>query len=211
MKRIPLYRAISLALGCCAMLNVGAAFAQDADTSPAEESEEEEESVGVNQVMVGLQADDSEGDLDNLERNSDGLDDGAVIELLRLSGESDRKYYYFEGRDLGQQDQTLDFAGGIYGKLKVKASWVEQFRNYTDGVSLGGQFRPNYWAVSDATQALLETGFVPQNTNPTPAGESDGIAGKCIDRLAGAGAQDRQTERRVGSDAGPAHPGRVHS
>lgn len=193
MKRIPLYRAISLAFGCCAMLNVGAAFAQDADTSPAEESEEEEESVGVNQVMVGLQAVDSEGDLDNLERNSDGIDDAAVIELLRLSGESDSKYYYFEGRDLGQQDQTLDFAGGIYGKLKVKASWVEQFRNYTDGVSLGSQVRPNYWAVSDATQALLETGFAPQGTNPTPAGVANLTA-----LLASAPMVSLEQERRTG-------------
>lgn len=168
MKHIPLFRAISLALGCCAALNAGAAYAQDKDASDSDEPEEE--TVGVNRVIAGLQYLDADGDVDNLESYSDGLNDPAVIELLQLSGGSDRKYYSLEGRDLGQKDQSLDVAAGIYGKLKVNASWVDQFRNYTDGVSLGSQVRPNYWAVSDATQALLESGFTPQGGNPTPAG-----------------------------------------
>lgn len=190
MKTIPLHRAISLALGCCAMLSTSISFAQDEDTSL---DEPEEKSVGVNQIVLGAQAVDSEGDVENLERNSDGLDDNIFIELLKLTGESGRKYYLLEGRDLGQRDQSLDLSAGIYGKLKVKASWNEQFRNYTNGVSLGTQVQPNYWGVVDATQALLESAFVPQNTNPTPSEQAI-----LLDLLANAPMVPLQQKRQTG-------------
>lgn len=187
MKSVSLHRAISLILGCCAMLSTSALLAQDDEDS-------EDKAAGTNEILLGIQALDDEGDSENLERNSDGLDDSVVLELLRLAGESDRNYYSLEGRDIGQRDQSLELTGGIYGKVKVKASWDEQFRNYTDGVSLGTRVRSDYWGVADPIQASLEPGFVPLNTNPTAAGQAN-----LRSLLGGAPSVPLQQERHTGA------------
>ncbi len=191
MKPIPLYRAPSLVLGCCALLTSGLAIAQDDDAAPFYESQ------GVfssNDLLLGVQTVDSKGDEDNLERHSDGLNDNVVVELLRLSGQSDQYFYLLQGRDLGQRDQSLDVSGGIFGKLKVKASWHEQFRNYTDGVSLGSFVHPDFFGVPDTVQELLQQGFVPLNAPPTQAGQA-----ALLDLLANAPTVPLQQKRKTGA------------
>lgn len=191
MKSISLQRAIRLTLGCCALLSGGLASAQDG-TDPL--LDEFGEAFATNLLLLDVQTVDRKGDEENLERNSDGLGDNVVIELLRLGEQSGRFYYLLEGRDLGQRDQSLDVSGGVYGKLKVKASWREQFRNYTDGVSLGTQVRPDFWGVADTTQALLQTGFLPLNANPTATGQA-----ALLDLLANAPTIPLQQKRQTGA------------
>lgn len=171
MKFIPLSRAISLILGCAAL--VGGAYSHAQDEVADASDETEAKAVNSNLVVFGVQAVDRKGDKENLERNSDGLNDNLVLELLRLSGQSDRYFYALEGRDIGQRDGSLDVSAGIYAKLKVQASWKEQFRNYTDGVSLGSFVRPDFFGVPDSVQSLLQSGFLPLNANPTAQGQSD--------------------------------------
>ena len=168
MKSIPLSRAIGLALGCAALIAAPWTYAEDDEADATEV-----EAAKDNLVLLGVQGVDSSGDKENLERHSDGFDDNVVLELLRLSGQSDRYFYALEGRDIGQKDQSLEVNGGIYEKLKVKAGWKEQFRNYTDGVSLGTFERPDFFAVPDPVQGLLQQGFLPLNANPTAQGQAD--------------------------------------
>lgn len=171
MKLIPLSRAISLILGCAAL--AGGAWAQAQDNDADGSDEPEVAAAKSNLLLFGIQAADRNGDKDNLEKNSDGLNDNLVLELLRLSGQSDRYFYTLKARDIGQRDEAINVSAGIYEKLKVQASYTEQFRNYTDGVSLGSFERPDFFGVPDAVQALLQSGFLPLNANPSAQGVAD--------------------------------------
>jgi len=190
MKSTSLHRAISLVLGCSALIGSNPSWAED-DAAASDQTQHEV--AGGDQILLGVQALDSSGDKENLERHSDGLNDNVVLELLRLSGQSGQYFYALKGQDIGQRDQSLAVTAGIYEKLKVKAGWKEQFRNYTDGVTLGSFERRDFFAVPDAVQALLQPGFLPLNANPTAEGQA-----ALLDLLAHAPTVPLQQKRQTG-------------
>lgn len=162
MKSLSLPTAIRLVLGCWAALSAGVCLAED----------DEDDAPKTSEILLGIQALDDTGDSENLQGWGDGLDDAVILESLRLTGGTDNGFYSVEGRDIGQRDQNLDLSAGIYGKFRVDASWDEQFRNYSNGTFLGTRTAPGYWSVPDSVQGLLEPGFLPQNGNPTAAGQA---------------------------------------
>lgn len=175
-------RAVASVLGCALMAASSVAMAAEDQFTVESDS------------LAGLRTLEDDGDADNLERQGDGLGDGTFLESLDVTGGKGAGYFAIAARDLGQLDQSMAIETGIYGKFKVGASWLEQYRNYTNGNFLGTRTADGYWSVADATQQALETGFTPLNTNPTAAGQAS-----LFDYLANSQVVSLDQRRRTGS------------
>jgi len=145
-------------------------------------------------VSVAVQDLDVDGDEAGVEKYRDGLDDSAAVERFDIKGIKDDFYFRVDGRDVGQEDQSLNGEMGKYGLYKLKVSWDEAPRNYANGVLLNTGQAGDYWAVPDDVQALLETNFTPLDQQPTAA-EQRLLQGM----LAGAGEVDLGQQRETGS------------
>ncbi len=128
-----------------------------------------EEMMVSGDATVAVQNLDANSDKDGVEKYRDGLDDTVAVEGFNLWGFKEAFHFSLEGRDLGQNDQSLFGEVGSYGKYRLKASWDEAPRNYADGVYLGTLTSGGYWAIPDATQAILESNYTPLDQQPSAA------------------------------------------
>lgn len=132
------------------------------------------------------------GDQSGVEKYRD-LDGNLTFEDFSLSGDSNDFYFNVSGNDIAQKDQQFLAEMGEHGKYAVLLDWTEIPRNYPQGTYLGTLTPGGYWAISDATQATLESNFTPLNQQPTDA-EQDILK----NFLASANKVDLQVQRKEG-------------
>lgn len=183
MTNTTIARAVTAVLGCALTAAATIAGADD-------------EWSLTSRTIAGLQTIEDAGDAESLERHGDGLQDGAVLESLEVQGGKGAGHFSVVGRDLGQLDQSLSVEAGVYGKFRTIINWNEQYRNYTDGTFLGTRVGAGYWSVADATQATLETGFVPLASDPAA-----GAQATLLDYLMNSQRVSLDQRRRTGSVA----------
>lgn len=161
---------------------------------PAAASAEEFDLSGS--ATIGFQDLDIEDDGANFEQYGDVPDEDLVLEQIDLFGEMRDWYFDLEGRDFTQEDQYIQLEGGRWGKYKVRLLWDETFHNLHDGVFLGSQLAPGYWAVPDIIQQSLEPQF-PLGGSPTvdPTAAGRAILQDTIDH---AGNVDLRVDRDKG-------------
>ncbi len=161
----------------CAMITATTlAFASP--FASAEETDKEKVDI-FGSVSVSGNYLDVEGDNAKFQEYRDVPDRGAELDHIRLQVIQERKYFTLEGQELSQDDQSLRLEGGLYGKVKLEASWDEIPHNYSENARVLGTLKGgNYWAVPDLVQTELQGEFplgretaAPFLTNtPTAAG-----------------------------------------